>query len=158
MTEDRVIGKGGKLPWHISDDLKRFKKITMDHPIIMGRKTFESIGHPLPGRHTIVLSRRPSYSIKGVTVFPSLDEVLKMFDHSDAKDHELFVIGGADVFKAALPLADKIYLTLVRHPFQGDRYFPEYKLERDFKIIEKTDHKCQENGGFGYSFITAVRG
>ena len=80
-----------------------------------------------------------------------------MFHHGDAKDKQLFVIGGSEVFKAALPLAEKIYLTLVHHPFQGDRYFPKVELEKDFKIIEKTDHKCQENGGFGYSFITAER-
>ncbi|OVE77188.1 hypothetical protein BVX98_03330, partial [bacterium F11] len=103
MTQDRVIGKNNKLPWHISDDLKRFKQLTTGHPVIMGRKTYVSIGKPLPRRHNIVLTKRRPYRIEGVTVVNSFLEALKMFDNQGRGREELFVIGGSSVFQEALP-------------------------------------------------------
>ncbi len=154
MTDDRVIGRDNTLPWHISEDLKRFKAITMGHPIIMGRKTYESIGKPLPGRHNIVISRDDARHYTGATVVKSLEDAL---DEFSATDTELFVIGGAQIFELALPLADQLYLTLIHAKIDGDTYFPEFDLERDFKVLEKTDHQSAGGEKLKYSYIKAER-
>jgi len=133
MSEHRVIGKDGDIPWKLSDDLKRFKKITMGHPIIMGRKTFESIGRTLPGRENIVLTRQKDYRRKGVTVFNdinSLTDTLKFLAISD-----VFVIGGEEVYEAFLPTADKLYLTVVTGEYEGDAFFPPVEWN-EFKEID----------------------
>ncbi len=152
MTEDRVIGLNNRLPWHLSDDLKRFKKITMGHPVIMGRKTFESIGKPLPGRENIVVSGNPSFQAEGAVVVSSLEKALA---HSEKTPGEKFVIGGARLFEAGLTLADKIYLTLIRRPFKGDVYFPAIDLEKDLKITKQEDGSSPPPDSFSYSFIEA---
>jgi dihydrofolate reductase len=123
MTDERVIGRDNQLPWHLSDDLKRFKKITMGHPIIMGRKTFESIGKPLPGRQNIVVTNNKTYAAAGVTVAHDLCQALAACEQDK---NERFVIGGAGLFQAALPMADKLYLHLVpyRQPLQPAPYPP----------------------------------
>jgi dihydrofolate reductase len=123
MTPERVIGRHNQLPWHIPDDLKRFKKITMGHPLIMGRKTFESIGKPLPGRQNVVVSRNPGYYVDGVVMAQSLDDALQKCDVSTGEE---FVIGGAELFSTALPLAHKIYLTMIHQEIPGDVFFPEF--------------------------------
>jgi dihydrofolate reductase len=153
MTEQRVIGRNNALPWHLSEDLKRFKQITMGHPIIMGRKTFESIGRPLPGRQNIVLTREKR-EIPGVTVVSTLDDALRA---AGANQGEVFVVGGAEVFKMALPMADKIHLTLIRETIAGDVLFPEVDWDRDFEIVERSDHVRAEPPPLSYSFLTAVR-
>jgi dihydrofolate reductase len=150
MTDDRVIGLNNKLPWHLSEDLKRFKKITMGHPIIMGRKTFESIGKPLPGRQNIVVTRNQNFKAEGVSVVNSLQQALL-----SSNGGEKFVIGGAKLFEAALPLADKIYMTLIHHSFQGDVYFPQINLKHDLNITEKIDAQSPPPNSFSYSFLTA---
>lgn len=154
MTEDRVIGRENKLPWHLSEDLKRFKALTMGHPIIMGRKTYESIGKPLPGRHNIVISRNATRRYEGVTVVHSLDEALDTFA---AVDTELFVIGGAKIYELALPIADRLYLTLIHSKFDGDAHFPPFDLKKDFQIIEQTEHVSNNEPKTPYSFIKADR-
>ena len=154
MTDDRVIGRDNKLPWHISEDLKRFKALTMGHPIIMGRKTYESIGKPLPGRHNIVISREPKRSYAGVTVVQSLDAALDAFA---AVDTELFVIGGAKIYELALPIADRLYLTLIHSKFEGDTFFPEIDLKKDFHVLERTEHESKNEPKIKYSFIKADR-
>jgi dihydrofolate reductase len=116
LAEDGTIGDKGKIPWHISEDLKRFKRLTMGHPVIMGRRTFESIGRPLPGRRNITLSRRA-----GPDHFASLEAALK-----SCGDETVFIIGGAEIYRAALPIADKMLLTHVKHPGGGDTKFPDY--------------------------------
>lgn len=126
MAENRVIGKDGAMPWHLPDDLARFKAITLGHPVIMGRKTFASIGRPLPGRLNIVLTRRKGYSPEGVAVARSLDEALALAGTAD----EVFICGGGQVYREALPLADRIHLTVVHRPYEGDTTFPE--LPADF--------------------------
>lgn len=157
MTDERVIGKDSKLPWHLSEDLKRFKSLTLGHPVIMGRKTYESIGKPLPGRHNIVLTRKRPYTIDGVTVSHSIEDAVKIFDNQGRSKEELFFIGGFSVFKDTLPSVDKLYLTLVHKSFEGDTYFPPFDLEKDFVIDEKSDHRSSEGGGFSYTFLTASR-
>lgn len=148
MTDGRVIGKNNQLPWHLSEDLKRFKKITMGHPIVMGRKTFESIGKPLPGRENVVLTRDKNFKADGVSIAHDLKEALRP---------DAFVIGGAHVFEAALPHITRIYLTLIHHSFQGDVYFPPFDLEKDFRVIDKADHRFEGAPSFDYTFITADR-
>lgn len=118
----RVIGLNGDMPWKLSSDLRRFKRLTVGHPVIMGRKTYQSIGRPLPDRTNIVLTRDASYEAAGCLVYQSLDEALA----SEAcRDVEVFVIGGAEVYREALPRADRLYVTFVDYHGEGDTFFPE---------------------------------
>jgi dihydrofolate reductase len=121
MDRGRVIGHQGKLPWHLPADLQRFKKLTMGHHIIMGRKTWESIGRPLPGRTIIVITRNANYSAPGAVLAASLHEALTLA----RLDPEPFVIGGAEIFREALPRATRIYLTKILAEYDGDTWFPE---------------------------------
>src|SRR3990167_10858678 len=142
--EKRVIGKKGSLPWYIPQELKRFKEITMGHPIIMGRKTHESIGRVLPGRTNIIITREPNYQAEGCIVVHSLEEALRQ-----VQDEEVFVIGGGEIYKQALPLADKLYLTYIDKEIEGDTFFPDYS---DFKrVISESD--WQQSEGFKYKFL-----
>ena len=125
MAENRVIGRNGRLPWHLPEDLRHFRELTWGHPVIMGRATFQSIGHPLPGRRTLVLTRSPHLSIEGVELFPGLAEALT----ACGEDEEIFVCGGEEVYRAALPLAARIYLTVVGGRYAGDVIFPEIPEE-----------------------------
>lgn len=118
VSRNGVIGKDNKLPWHLPEDLKRFKALTMGHPILMGRKTFESIGKPLPGRTNIVITHQKDFA-GGTLTAASLDDALKITE----KEEEVFVIGGAQIFKHALPAADKLYLTLIDREVEGDTFF-----------------------------------
>lgn len=121
MARNRVIGKGGALPWHLSEDLKRFRSLTMGHPIIMGRKTHDSIGRALPGRRNIVISRDTSLTIKDIETASSLTAALQLVADADIA----FVIGGQQIYQLALPLAERIELTLIDRDFDGDVLFPE---------------------------------
>lgn len=141
MTESRVIGIENRLPWSIPEDLKRFKKITLGHPIIMGRKTYESIGRVLPGRTNIVITRERAYRVEGGAVVHSFEEALQWAKRSDGAS-EIFVIGGAEIFRLALPLAQRLYLTEVHWPFEGDTFFPDF-AEQEFK--ELTRERLSEN-------------
>ncbi len=149
QKKDRGLGKAGRLLWHISEDLKRFKALTMGHPIIMGKRTFASLGRALPGRLNIVLSREPEFRAEGCTVCGSLEEAIQIASQKDP--NEIFVIGGGDVYRQALPLAQKLYLTLVESDKDADTFFPEYS---DFKIISQKD---SESEGLHYSFIELER-
>jgi dihydrofolate reductase len=130
MTDSRVIGVNNHLPWNIPEDLRRFKQITLGHPIVMGRKTFESIGRILPKRTNIVITRDRDYRVEGAMVCSSLEEALRWARQSPGGE-EIFVIGGAEVFRQAIPLATHIYLTEVHWPFEGDTFFPEFP-EQEF--------------------------
>lgn len=140
------IGKKNKLAWHLSTDLKRFKKLTMGHPIIMGRKTFDSIGRILPGRDNIIITRSPQHSApeRNVCYVDSLGKAIKLAKTKDQK--EIFIIGGGEIYKQALPLADKLYLTHVYGDFNCDVFFPDYP---DFNLIKKTTH-TEKNLKFAY--------
>lgn len=120
MASNRVIGVEGKLPWHVPSDLKRFKALTMGHHIVMGRKTFESIGRLLPGRTSVIVTRQRGYAVPGAIVAHSLDEAVR----ACAGDSEVFVIGGGQLYAEALPHADRIYLTQIEGEFAGDTWFP----------------------------------
>ena len=151
MGENRVIGKNNGLPWRLSPDLKRFRRVTMGRPIIMGRKTYESIGRPLDGRRNIVISRNPTFRPDGVTVVGSIDEAL-----ASANGGEMMVIGGADIFEQTLARADRIHLTVIHQSFDGDAYFPEM-ADDEWKEIEREDIAPGDDAPFGYSFITLER-
>lgn len=153
MTDDRVIGKDNDLPWKLPEDLKRFKRITLGHPVIMGRKTFESLGRPLPGRDNLVVTRNPSYRPKGALAFPTIEGALAW----GGSFREKFAIGGADVFRAAYPHAEKIYLTLIHHPFAGNVSFPDLPWRDDFEIASREEKESEGEPKFRYEFLDLVR-
>jgi dihydrofolate reductase len=132
-AEQNVIGIENRLPWHLPGDLKYFKNLTWGMPILMGRKTFESIGKPLPGRHSIVITRNKGWKQDGVQTVYSLESAMEAA--SDRQVKELFVIGGAEIFREALPLAGRIYLTRIYKNYHGDTYFPE--LGSDWILIRE---------------------
>ena len=119
---NRVIGKDGKVPWHLSGDLKRFRQLTMGHHIVMGRKTWESIGRLLPGRKHIIVSRQPDYVLPGAVVARTIEEALA----ACAGDNEIFVIGGEEIYRLVLPIAERIYATEIKADFAGDTVFPPF--------------------------------
>ncbi|MBK0404586.1 dihydrofolate reductase [Adhaeribacter sp. BT258] len=150
MAENNVIGKNNQLIWHLPADLKHFKNLTTGHPIIMGRKTYESIGKPLPNRTNIVITRQEDFKPEGCLVAHSLPEALMLAQQLDAN---IFVIGGAEIYKQAMFLADTIYLTEVHHEFEGDTFFPEI----DTLLWVETDreeHKADDKNPYDYAFVT----
>ncbi len=152
VARNGVIGIDNRLPWHLPADLKHFKALTMGHPVIMGRKTWESLPprfRPLPGRHNIVVTRDAGYQATGVTVATSLPAAL-----SQAQGGEAFVIGGAKLYAAALPLADRLQLTEIDSPFEGDTYFPNIDHRHWRETARETHH---DEAGLRYAFVTYQR-
>ena len=155
MSDNHVIGKNNKLPWHLPEDLKRFKDITHGHTVIMGRKTFEAIGKPLPGRLNIVLSSNPDYRVpKDVLIASSVDNAVDLASNSGAE--EAFFIGGTAVFEEALDWIDYLYLTVIHKKFAGDAYFPDFDLGA-FDISKRITRKSVNEPSLSYSFIDAER-
>lgn len=146
-ADDGIIGRDGRLPWHLPDDLKRFKAITLGHAIVMGRLTYESIGKPLPGRRNIVLSRDPDYHAAGVEVASSLDDALTAV----AGDEQVFIIGGGALFIEVLPIIDRIYLTRVHAAVEGDVSFPRLDAER-WRLVSEEHHAADSAHRFAFSF------
>jgi dihydrofolate reductase len=140
MSSNRVIGINNALPWHLPNDLKYFKQVTMGKPIIMGRNTFESIGKPLPGRRNIVISRNPDYAPVGVDVVNSLEAAIQLGEDICLVDghEEVMVIGGAQIYGQALPRADRLYITHVDAQVNGDAFFPEV----DWSVFDKRGEEC----------------
>ncbi len=159
MARNHVIGRDGGLPWHISADLRRFKRITMGKPVIMGRKTFESIGRPLPGRHNIVITRDPNYSKEGIVVVPDLETALiaaARFNRTSGES-EIMTIGGGEIYRQALPLAERIYMTEVAAEPDGDAFFPALS-KSDWREVAREDHDGKEEGAeHPYSFVVLER-
>jgi len=152
MADNGVIGRGGALPWHLPDDLKHFKAVTYGKTVLMGRRTFDSIGRPLPGRRNLVLSRSASESDAAVQHVASLEQARALA--SDAA--ELCVIGGAQVFALALPLAARIYLTRVHGEVSGDVYFPLAEFS-GWREIERVEHAADARHAHAMSFVTLER-
>jgi len=152
-TDERgAIGRDGGLPWRLPDDLRRFKTLTMGKPIVMGRKTWESIGKPLPGRHNIVITRQAGFAVPGVTVVGSLDDALL----AAGDVPEVCIIGGAEIYRLALPRTDLIHLTRVQAVVDADTYFPELGAgEWAEVLVEK--HAADEKHSFAYSFVELRR-
>lgn len=153
VARNGVIGVDNRLPWHLPADLRHFRRLTMGHVLIMGRKTFEAAG-PLDGRRILVLSRRPRELPQGVELVRSLDEGLRVAQEEG--EEEVFVAGGAEVYRLALPHADTIYLTRVEADFEGDTCFPELDPQR-WQVRERRDCGPDERNPWPYSFLTLER-
>ena len=152
VARNGMIGGDNKLLWHISEDLKRFKAITMGHPVIMGRKTFESLGRPLPNRMNVVVTRNPHYFADGVVIADSLGEAFGMFP----VDEEVFVIGGAEIYRQALDFADRFYLTEVDADYEGDTHFPEWD-RGEWELIFEERHERGEKFSHPFTFLDYKR-
>ena len=152
MAANDIIGRDNQLPWHLPADLKHFKQTTMGKPMLMGRKTWESIGQPLPGRTSIVITRDRSYTAEGCKVVHSIDAAMA----AAAGQEEVMIIGGADLYRQLLPRTDTIYLTRVHEAFEGDTHFPEIS-QREWHEVERSDHEADEKNPYDYSFIRLER-
>ncbi|KGR78899.1 type 3 dihydrofolate reductase [Ureibacillus manganicus] len=142
---NRVIGYQNQMPWHLPGELKYFKETTMGKPMIMGRKTFESIGRPLPGRKNIIVTRNNAYQQDGVEVATSLNEALEKACEAE----EIMIIGGEEIFKLALPIADRLYITHIEHEFNGDTFFPQYG---DDWTLTSCSEPIETNQGYTYKY------
>lgn len=152
ISKNNVIGKNNSLPWYLPADLKYFRKMTLNHSVIMGRKTFESIGKTLDKRVNIVLTRQKDFKVEGCIVVDSFEKAVKFCE----KEQEVFIIGGTEVFKNAIPVADKIYMTRIHEEFEGDIRFPEIDYS-EWKMENRRDFSADEKNKFDYSFITYIK-
>lgn len=157
-AENGVIGRDNKLPWHLPEDLKYFKRVTMGKPIVMGRKTFESIGRPLPGRTNIVITRNPDWQAEGVRALPTVEAALELAEEIALIDgaEELMVIGGAEIYRAALPLADRLYLTEVHAQVSGDALLPDIDWSC-WRELGRERHAASDSNPYDYSFVVFDR-
>lgn len=147
MTPDRVIGREGRIPWNIPGEQKRFKELTMGHTIVMGRRTYEEIGRPLPGRQTIVVSTTKNFDQPGCRTAGSLTEALAL-----SAGEGVYISGGSRLYEEALPLADVLYLTEIEKKIEGDTYFPEFDESRYHKTVEE-----KHGGEIPYTYVTYMR-
>lgn len=150
IDEKRGIGIDNKLPWHLPEDLAHFKRTTMGHPIIMGRKTFDSIGRPLPNRRNIVITRNPDWKRDGVDAVSSLDAALALIGDTPA-----CIIGGGQIFAEALPIAQRMVVTEIGKTFECDAFFPEFDVKQ-WKEVARETHRSESNG-FDYAYVTYDR-
>lgn len=153
VAQNGVIGNKGKIPWHITEDFRHFKELTMGHAIIMGQKTYLSIGKPLPGRTNIILTMDKDFKADGcICVYSPKEAVQKA---KEIKEKEAFIIGGGQVYRTFLPLADKLYLTRIEKEFKGDTFFPEI-TEKEWRVSKREKgHSAEEN--LDYEFLTLVK-
>ena len=153
-----VIGRNNALPWHLPQDLRYFKRVTMGKPIVMGRKTFDSIGRPLPGRTNIVITRNPGFSAEGVRVVASLDEALRLAADIALTDGapELVVIGGAEIYRASIPRADRLYITEVHASIEGDAFLPRIDWTH-WREVSRERHCASDANPYDYSFVVYQR-
>ena len=147
IAKNNVIGKENKLVWHMPADMRFFKNTTMGHTLIMGRKTFESFGKPLPGRKSIVITRQNDWQYEGVVVVHSLEDAIKVAP----KDEEVFIIGGAEIYRQAMPLCNKMYLTIIHHDFEGDTLFPDIDFSQ-WNLTSDEKYLADEKNAYDFSF------
>ncbi len=152
MDENRLIGSNNKLPWHLPGDLTIFKRTTMGKSILMGRKTFESIGKALPGRRNIVITRDPEFNAEAGEVVHSIEAALSLPHEND----EIMLIGGASLYEQTIAQATQLYITQIHHSFEGDTWFPEFNLN-DWKVDNREDFDADHSNAYAYSFIKFVR-
>jgi dihydrofolate reductase len=152
VDENNGIGKNNQLPWHLPADLKHFKNLTTGHPIIMGRKTFDSIGKALPNRKNIMVTRQKDLQIEGVEIVNSLDEALKLCKN----EGEVFIIGGSQIFDQSFPIANTLYLTRIHEVFDADTHFPGID-KNIWEEQERTEHQPDEKNAFRYTFISYAK-
>lgn len=158
MSQNRTIGRDNSLPWHLPEDLRYFKRITMGKPIIMGRKTWDSIGRPLPGRVSIVISRNPGFQPEGAMTVTTLQDAIKLAEEIALRDdmEEAAVIGGAEIFALALPASDRLYVTEVHAEVPGDVFFPEFDPD-SWREISRESFSASEANPYDYSFVVLDR-
>jgi len=147
MAENRVIGRGAALPWHLPEDMRHFKRLTTGHTIIMGRRTYDSVGKPLPNRRTVVLTRDRTFAPDRAVVAPDLASALA----SARGEDEVFVVGGAEIYELALPLAQRIYLTVVHAEVDGDIYFPDFDIA-EWTLVSDERHAADQKHAYPFSF------
>lgn len=152
MDKNRLIGNNNGLPWHLPADLALFKKNTLGKPIIMGRKTFDSIGYPLPGRQNIVITKNPDWRAKGCDTANSVDQALELVKNAD----EAMLIGGSSLYQQTIEIADMLYLTLINHAYYGDTWFPEFDLDR-WIVVEKNFYDADQNNSNSFTFVKYIR-
>ena len=152
MDENRVIGKANRLPWHLPADLKHFRSLTLGKPIVMGRRTFDSLSGPLPGRTNIVVTKNRFYHADGCVLVHSLDDALAVAGQAP----EVMIVGGAALYEAMLPRTGRLYLTLIKAVFAGDTRFPKLDSS-EWRETERSDHTADEKNPHAYSFVTLDR-
>mgnify|MGYP002629628159 FL=1 len=152
IAENKALGKGNQLIWHLPADLKRFKKVTANHHVIMGRKTFESLGKPLPNRANIIITRNNSFQAEGCLIVNSLQQAIEV----SKEDKNPYILGGAEIYTQAIEIADKLDLTFVHHHFEADAFFPEID-KKIWKETSRQDFKADEKNNYDFSFVTYIR-
>ena len=154
IAKNNVIGKDNNLIWHLPADLRFFKQTTKGHTLIMGRKTFESLGNPLPHRDSLVVTRNKDYTSDGITVFHSLENALAYAEKKGLG--KVFILGGGEIYRQSMDIADKLIITEVHEEFEGDTYFPE--IDKDtWKEISREEHKADEKNKYDFAFVEYVR-
>lgn len=149
ISSNNVIGKDNDLPWYLPADLKYFKKTTLGHPVIMGRKSYESIGRPLPKRTNIIVTRDPFYISSNILVTHSMEEAISLAE--DINNDEVFIIGGAMIYESSLPYLNRMYITEVQTDIEGDTFFPEWSQE-EWRLVSEDHHTADEKNEFDYAF------
>ena len=149
VADNGVIGRDNAMPWHLRSDLQRFKQLTLNKPVIMGRKTFQGLGKALPGRKNIMITRQVGWNAEGIAVVNNIDDALKLAGETDAK--EVFVIGGGEIYKMFFERAQRIYLTRIHAEPEGDTFFPALD-SKEWKLIRTDTHEADEKNHFAYSF------
>jgi dihydrofolate reductase len=155
VANNNVIGRDNQLPWHMPADLKWFKTLTSGHHLLMGRRTYESVGKPLPGRITVVITRSAGYAPDGVAIARSLDEAISKAEA--AGDPEIFIGGGAEIFNQVLHRANRMYLTRIHTEPEGDTFFPEFDDVNEWHLVDSEHHEADERNPHPYSFLTYER-
>ena len=153
-AENFVIGKDNQIPWHLPGDLKYFKRVTLGHCVIMGRKCFESVGHPLPKRTNIVVTRNPDYFASGCVIKHSIEDGLE--EARERGEEEAFILGGAEIYAQSMPKVDKLYITVVHASVPGDTYFPEPDWD-NWVLVSKERHEADEKNPYPYTFTVYER-
>lgn len=157
MAKNRVIGKDNQMPWHLPADLRHFKQVTMGKPVIMGRKTYESIGKALPGRLNIVITRNASYDLQDAVVVSSVDAARDVVKAQQPSATEIMIIGGGKVYEQLLDEADKLYLTFIDLDVEGDTQFPDYQAKGSWQEVESVSHRLDDKNPYNYTFTTLER-
>ncbi len=158
MANNRVIGADNDMPWHLPADLKHFKQVTMGKPVIMGRKTYESIGRALPGRPNVVITTNSAYSLPDATVVSSPEAAIEHASALESQSDEVMIIGGGTIYQAFLNKADTLHLTFIELAVKGDTQFPDYEAQSHWEEISREAHTADEKNPHDYTFVSLVRG
>lgn len=156
MARNRVIGRKNKLPWHLPADLKHFKFLTMGQTIVMGRKTYESIGRPLPGRANIIVTRQTGYEVPGAIVVNTIDDALLICERAESINGENFIIGGEELYRQTLKICQRIYITEIQRDFEGDVFFPEFD-PNEWEETQRDRHISENDTNLEYHFVVLDR-